>query len=50
MYNICYVEDELGGFFCYENDLDHSEYKVCCKGTKEEVEEYIGYKIDNHIK
>lgn len=52
-----YIEDELGGYIVLEEDTEYFLKKekemnpvVCCKGTKKEVEEYIGSGIDNYIR
>lgn len=45
---LCYVEDTLGGFFCLEKNITKQaigSYAIYCKGTLEEVETYLGYKI-----
>ena len=56
---LCYIEDFMGGFICYENQkkyflsVDESA-TVCFEGTKEELEDHLGYKISedkiSHIK
>lgn len=50
---ICYVEDELGGLFCYEKDAEHFTAKegavICCQGTRQQVEEYIRYVITDNM-
>lgn len=51
---ICYIEDELGGFFCYEKDVDYfikaeEGAVVCFKGDKEQVEEYVGCIIEDNM-
>lgn len=50
----CYIEDELGGYTILEEDSEYFLQKekemnpiVCCKGTKKEVEDYIGSSIDD---
>lgn len=47
---LCYIEDFMGGFICYENQKEYflsvdESTKVCFEGTKEELEEYLGYEI-----
>lgn len=47
---LCYIEDFMGGFICYENQKEYflsvdESIKVCFEGTKEELEEYLGYEI-----
>ena len=47
---LCYIEDFMGGFICYENQKEYflsvdESAKVCFEGTKEELEEYLGYEI-----
>lgn len=50
---LSYLEDENGGFLCYEKDKEKfiKEFKatICFEGTKKEMEDYLKIDISNRM-
>lgn len=49
---LLYIEDELGGYVCTKEYILNHVYltdKICCCGTKEELERYLNITITDSM-